>query len=199
MKIAVVVGSQRENSQSAKVGQVIAEKLDLQGDDNSVELIELSATPLPLWDVSLSEQGQSDLSEMESRVSDCDAFVIISPEWHGMVPAALKNFFLYFSGGQLAHKPALIVAVSAGDGGSYPIVELRTSSYKNSRICYLPEHLIIRHVESVFNPDGENDPKSQAYLEKRLDYALGVLQSYGAGMRLIREQLPDGSPFPNGM
>jgi hypothetical protein len=39
----------------------------------------------------------------------------------------------------------LIIAVSGGaGGGAYPVAELRMSSYKNSRICYLPEHLIVR-------------------------------------------------------
>ena len=66
-----------------------------------------------------------------------------------MVPAGLKNFFLCFGRNELAHKPGLIVGVSSADGGVYPVAELRMSSYKNSRICYIPEQLIVRNVESV--------------------------------------------------
>jgi hypothetical protein len=87
----------------------------------------------------------------------------------------------------LAHKPALIVAVSTSDGGSYPIAELRMSSYKNSRICYLPEHLIIRRVEKVFNDDpAQNDLRSQGYLQNRLTYCLDMLQEYALAFRQIR-------------
>ncbi len=31
------------------------------------------------------------------RLQAADGFVVVSPEWHGMVPAGLKNFFLYCS------------------------------------------------------------------------------------------------------
>ena len=53
----------------------------------------------------------------------------------------------------LAHKPALIIAVSSSDGGAYPVAELRMSSYKNTRICDISEQIIARHVESVLNDD----------------------------------------------
>ena len=105
-----------------------------------------------------------------------------------MVPAGLKNFFLMWGKGELAHKPALIVTVSSGDGGSYPVAELRMSSYKNNRICYLPEHLIIRNVESVFNDNEiDNNSSSQEYFENRLDYCLKQLLTYGKAFKKIRE------------
>ena len=73
--------------------------------------------------------------------------MVIAPEWHGQVPAGLKNFFLICGRAEVGHKPALITTVSSGDGGAYPVAELRMSSYKNNRICYIPEQLIIRNVE----------------------------------------------------
>jgi hypothetical protein len=105
-----------------------------------------------------------------------------------MAPAGLKNFFLMWTaGGELAHKPALIVTVSISDGGSFPIAELRMSSYKNSRICYLPEHLIIRNVGTVFNDDPEQDnPSAQEYFEDRLIYCLEMLGEYSLAFRQIR-------------
>jgi hypothetical protein len=104
-----------------------------------------------------------------------------------MAPAGLKNFFLMWGKGELAHKPALIITVSSGDGGSYPVAELRMSSYKNNRICFLPEQLIIRNVESVFNEgDKENSPREQIYFENRLDYCLKQLLTYGEAFKQIR-------------
>lgn len=41
-----------------------------------------------------------------------------------MVPAALKNLFLLCTGGEIAHKPALIVAVASGQGGADLVAEL---------------------------------------------------------------------------
>ena len=49
---------------------------------------------------------------------------VVSPEWNGMVPSMLTNFFLLCSNNELAHKPGLLVGVSSGTGGSYPVAEL---------------------------------------------------------------------------
>ena len=66
----------------------------------------------------------------------------------------MKNFFLLWAAtGELSHKPALPCAVSAGEGGAYVISELRMSSYKNNRLCWLPEQLIARQVKSICNDD----------------------------------------------
>lgn len=197
MKIGIIIGSQRGDSQSAKVGHRISELLLAQAGISTV-LIDLAAEPLPLWDIDLKAEQLTRVDSFAQSLKDCQAFVVISPEWHGMVPAALKNFFLFYSGGELAHKPALIVSVSAGEGGAYPVTELRSSSYKNSRICYVPEQIIIRHVERVFN-DADNDERAQDYLNGRLNYALGVLQAYGKAMVAMRQDLPDGSGYSNGM
>ena len=105
-----------------------------------------------------------------------------------MVPSGLKNFFLLWAGGgELAHKPALIVTVSTSEGGAYPVNELRTSSYKNSRLCYLPENLIIRHAAKVFNDDdADNDERSHTYLSARLVYCLELLKEYAIAFKGIR-------------
>tara|TARA_B100000446_G_scaffold179552_1_gene194691 strand:+ start:1961 stop:2635 length:675 start_codon:yes stop_codon:yes gene_type:complete len=197
MKFVIVVGSQQAQSQSAKLAAAMSERL---GADHTCDIVDLGKRPLPFLDFKPTDADQQHLAQLAQTLNDSDALVVIAPEWHGMAPAALKNFFLHFSGGQLAHKPALLVAVSSGDGGAYPIAELRSSSYKNSRICYLPEHLIVRHVESVFNlDDSKNDERSQSYLSERLDYALSVLTVYAENFQSIRSALPDASAYPNGM
>lgn len=191
MKIGIVCGSHRSDSQSGKVARYIEHVLISQKICDETYLYNLADQPLPLWDEGVwggDEEWKKILGPLSESLHECDGFVIISPEWHGMAPAALKNFFLMWaSGGELAHKPALIVAVSSGDGGSYPIAELRMSSYKNNRICYLPEHLIIRNVESVFNQDETaNNPDAQTYFEDRLGYCLTMLEEYAVAFKQIR-------------
>ena len=186
-------------SQSAKVMGAITRALKVISPNEDVYPIDLAVHKLPLWDVEIPSGDEARVKELAGILDNSDAFVFVVPEWHGMVPAAMKNFFLFFSAGYLAHKPALIVSVSAGEGGSYPIAELRASSYKNSRICYLPEHLIVRKVEQVFNAEGKNDERSQAYLEERLNYCLEMLLCYSRGLAQVRKELPDASAFPNGM
>jgi NAD(P)H-dependent FMN reductase len=191
MKIGIISGSHRHQSQSEKVSRYIESALLAQGFCESTYLLNLAGNPLPLWDEGIWEgdaEWQQRMAPVSAELAECDGFVIVAPEWHGMVPAALKNFFLIWTGGgELAHKPALIVTVSVADGGSFPVAELRMSSYKNNRICYLPEHLIIRYVDTVFNEDtSQNKDSAQTYFEARLTYCLQLLREYALAFRQIR-------------
>ncbi len=190
MKIGLISGSHRKNSQSLKVARRAQSRLlELKLCTESY-LYDLGENPLPLWDESIwagDQAWQERLGPISRQLASCDAFIVVAPEWHGMAPAGLKNFFLMWGDGELAHKPALLVAVSASEGGAYPIAELRMSSYKNNRICYLPEHLIVRKVNSVFNADdSQNDKRSQDYISARLDYCLRMLGSYAEAFQHIR-------------
>ncbi len=191
MKIGIICGSHRPISESGKIARHIEKTLLDNGICDETWLYDLGGNPLPLWDEVIWEgdaQWQERLAPLSEQLHSCDGFVIVSPEYHGMAPAGLKNFLLMWTaGGEVAHKPALIVTVSVADGGSYPVAELRMSSYKNNRICYLPEHLIIRYVDTVFNDDPEkNKPSAQEYFEERLDYCLALLREYTLAFQQIR-------------
>jgi len=75
------------------------------------------------------------------------------------------------------------------------------SSYKNSRICYLPEHLIIRYVDTVFNADPEqNKTSSQEYFDDRLAYCLEMLGEYSKAFIQIRASGKTAlENYPSGM
>ena len=112
------------------------------------------------------------LAPIKQQLTESDAFIIISPEWHGQVPAGLKNFFLMFNRFELGHKPALIVTVSSADGGAYPVAELRMSSYKNNRLCYIPEQLVLRNIEKILNEkaDENTDESADEYFKERISW-----------------------------
>lgn len=203
MKIGVIVGSHRKESQSAKVGRHLTQAL-CSRDGVDTWTLDLGKTPLPLWDEDLWNEGTqwSAIPALKAELDACDGFLVIAPEWHGMVPAALKNFFLLWAAtGELSHKPALACAVSAGEGGAYVISELRMSSYKNNRLCWIPEQLIARHVTSICNEDAsENDVELHNSFAERAQYALALLVAYAAALSPIRSSgLVDHKTFMNGM
>jgi NAD(P)H-dependent FMN reductase len=131
-------------------------------------------------------------------MESADALILGTPEWQGMATPQAKNFFLLSSSQQLGHKPGLLVSVSAGRGGAYPIAELRASSYKNTRIVWMPEHLIVRDVPSVLNRDAPESPDDE-WIRDRIDYALTHLIHYASALSTIRDQLPRDARFSNGM
>ena len=204
MNITIVSGSHRNASQSEKIGRYIESLLKEKFSGTEPFLYSLADNPLPLWEESIWEsdpEWTQRLKPLKEQVSKSDAFVIIAPEWHGQVPAGLKNFFLMFNRFELGHKPALIVGVSSVTGGAYPVAELRMSSYKNNRLCYIPEHLIIRDVEKVFNENDEDNVKeSDDYYKSRLDWTLGLLIGYGNALKTMREETKiHHDDFSNGM
>ncbi|MFV2059874.1 MAG: NADPH-dependent FMN reductase [Gammaproteobacteria bacterium] len=203
MKISIISGSHRDPSQSMKVAKVI-EMMLLNGICDEVNIVSLANNPIPLWDSGVwdgEERWQTLLTPYREQLSSSDGFVVISPEWHGQVPAGLKNFFLLFSKNELGHKPALIVTVSSGDGGSYPVAELRMSSYKNNRLCYIPEHVIIRNVEQVLNESvSDNNEESDSYYRERLTWALKILSEYARALNQVRaSNVTQTEKFGNGM
>ena len=202
MQIAIVVGSHRKESQSSRVGAYIASDLARIDPSVTVDTIDLAGNPLPLWDESVW-QGDSALSALwkpyRDRMRRADGFVIIAPEWAGMVPPGLKNLLLFAGPKEVGHKPAMIVAVSASRGGSYPVNELRTSGYKNSRLVYISEHVLIHDVNDMLlgaTPASDRD----AWLRRRIEFADRILLEYAKALAPIRTSgLTEHADFPYGM
>ncbi len=158
---------------------------------------------LPLWSEDIY-QPQSSLARqwglIAQRLRGADALVVVSPEWGGMVPPGLKNFFLCCSAGDVSNKPALIVSVSSGQGGSYPVVELRSSAYKNNQICFIPEHIVMRHADQLLNQTDLPESDYDLYIRNRLDHGLRILERYGEALKLVRESgVADLAQYPYGM
>tara|TARA_B100001989_G_scaffold253092_1_gene238040 strand:- start:3653 stop:4261 length:609 start_codon:yes stop_codon:yes gene_type:complete len=202
MNIVIISGSHRQNSQSLKVSNWLAEHLKTKSAKS--EIIDLSGNPIPFW----SEEAwnaESDLAKEMSpyleKIEKADGLILVSPEWHGMVPSGLKNFLLYVSSQHAAHNPSLLVGVSASRGGTYPIAELRMSGYKNNRMVYIPDHLIVSNCENVMNdPALDSGEKADQYIKNRADYSLNVLLAYAKALKTMRDEHDLlSSDYPFGM
>ena len=200
---AIVSGSHRPEAESLKVSKFIEAWIRKEKKGARVSLLSLSGNPFPIWD----ESGWTDQPPWAAQwkpysdaLKSADAVIIVSPEWAGMAPAGLKNFFLLCSQQELSHKPGMIVAVSAGTGGAYPIAELRMSSYKNTQFNYIPDHVIIRRVKEVLNDLEKPASKDDELTRQRLAYSINVLEQYGLALRQVRESgVINLKDFPNGM
>jgi azobenzene reductase len=209
MKTHIISGSHRQDSESSKVACYIQKQIIAKG--STAEITELKNEKLPLWDEGMwgedLGEGHPDWKKLWQPIADqlkaADSFVIIAPEYNGMVAPALKNFFLFLNGDLVGHKPALLVGVSSSTGGAYPIAELRASSYKNNRILYIPDHVIVRDAPKVLTEDPADpklDARSDTFVKKRLDYSLSILEQYSKALKLVRESgVVNHKDFGNGM
>lgn len=202
MKFFILSGSPRAEAQTLKVAKYVQAVLTREHPGAEVHLCSLSGNPLPLWDEATGGAAGALWDPISAELQAADALVIMTPEWSGMATPGVKNFLLNCTAGEIGHKPGLIVTVSASRGGSYPVAELRMSGTKNNRLAWIPEHVIIHHVEQNLNaPDDAADlGKEDQSQRKRLRYALRLLEEYGKALKLVRASgVVDHTTFRSGM
>lgn len=197
MNITIVAGSQRANSQSVNVAHYL-KSLALAHFDRT-DVLDLHQLELPLWNEGVwqgSEEWQQ-WTPIAETLKQSDAVILITPEWHGMATPALKNFLLLTSDEELAHKPVLLVTVSASVNGVYPISELRMTGSKNNHACILPDHLIFRNIEQLLT---EQHQCTDQAMHQRSQYTMALLASYAQALAPVhRDMVVAGKPYRYGM
>lgn len=202
MKIGIISGSSRHDKpQSTKVAGYIQHVIEKSGYKSY--WLNLSKVEIKYWDETFwSDYANFDnnWSVASKQLHECDGLVVVSPEWNGMIPPALLNIFHLAVKGEFSNKPALLVGVSAGINGVYPIAQLRINSGKNTFINYIPHHVIVRNVESVMNDFDIIYDENDKLIRERLDYSLRILAVYTEAFIQIRNSgIIQQAPFKNGM
>ena len=197
MKISLVSCGLQKFSQSSRVREIFNQLILKK--DKTIELynLDLEKEKVPFW--SNEKKNKTNFwgdkwANISNHLSNSDGFIFIIPEYGGMASPSSKNFFLLCGNGELSHKPGLIVSISSGQGGSYPIMEIRSSSYKNTHIVWIPENIIIRNVVN-FSSSSKNIPE---WIDDRIDYTLGLLIKYAEYMKPIKGFV-NRKDFGNGM
>lgn len=192
MNILIISGSPRNNASSLNVARYIEKQL-INSTDAHIDVFDLNTCSLEFW----SDQAVVD-DAAKQLINNADGYVFAVPEWHGMVPPAFKNLFHYFNG-LFSHKPAYIIGVSSGTGGRYPITELRSTTYKNSFINYIPVSTVLDKVDETINKNGEYIAESD-HMAQRIDDGLQYLLEYTQALFSVRESnIFNEKRFKNGM
>lgn len=196
MDLLIITGSHRKKSESNRIANIIVKNCSLIFE--KILIHDLAVMDIPFWDEEVWEnkdEWSKVLTPVKNDIKRSDAYIFITPEWGGMIPPKLKNYLLFGDQRIFGHKPALIVSISSGMGGAYPINELRTSGYKNTKINFIPEHIILRNVESLFINDNDLD----ARILKRIIFCIQILFEYTKAMVLVRNSKLDFKNYPYGM
>jgi len=185
----------RGKSQSLKVANYL--KLRLEGQGKVAPLLDLHEFKLPIYDA--GETKSSSEAELVEKLANADGYVFVSPEWNGMMSVGLVNM-MHYAGGNMAHKPVMLVGVSSGRGGTYPLAQMRLMGHKNTHYVISPENLIVGGVNDMLNDQDMDESAPDFSVKKRADYALKVLVEYAIALKSIREGgVVDMSLFPNGV
>lgn len=193
MKIAIISGSTRDNSQSRRVSDYLSERLNKFNVQNSI--VDLNEKRLPLYDDTGEGDWKAMWDEISNVFSQSDGYIFVSPEWDGMFSVGIHNM-LHYADKELADKPVLAVGVSNGRGGRYPLQQMRIMGYKNKRFVVIPESIFIDYVEKTLVGGKLTEEK----LSERIDYDLRVLIEYAKALEAVRQSgVIDYKKFPNGL
>ena len=199
MNVTIISTSHRQNSQSKRISNILASNIKEIDPDISLYNLDLGEVKLPLWS-NEKKLGKGIWGKTWENISKkfkkSDGFIFVVPEYGGMAAPNAKNLFLLCGDKELTHKPALIVSISSGNGGAYPIADLRSFSYKNTHIMWIPENIIIRNVEE-YEP-GSHGEIIPEWLDNRIKYTLKLLLAYSSNMKPLRD-LVNTKEFGNGM
>lgn len=194
VKIIIFQGSTRDNSQSRKVSEYLENMQE--SIDFSAEIIDLYQLNLPIYDDTKEGKWSAKWNPVLDKIKESDGFIFVSPEWDGMASVGILNMLHYVPNDSMAHKPVMLVGVSNGRGGSYPLAQMKQMGPKNKHYVISPENLIFGDVEKVL-VDGEVLVEG---LAKRAKYSLIILKEYAKALKNVRESgIPDFVNFKNGV
>jgi NAD(P)H-dependent FMN reductase len=177
LNILGVAGSMRKDSHGTKILKIV---LDIAASkyEALTNLLELRKANMSLYNPDLSIQSDINMQKVTDQVNWADAFVLVSPDYHGSISGSMKNFLDYYWE-EFAGKTFSYIC-SSHEKGLTVMDQMRTTV----RQCYgwsLPYGISVNGSED-FNENGEVINK---LLNKRLKMLARDLAVYS---KLIRGQ-----------
>jgi len=134
----------------------------------TVEIIDLNEYQFPVFNERLKYQTNPTAQTLEfaEKIKSSDGVLIVTPEYNGGYPAALKNVVDLLSD-EWYHKPIAISTVSSGPfGGTQVITSLQFSLWK-IKAWTVPAMFPVPKVQDAFDEQGNATDK--AATDKRAD------------------------------
>lgn len=164
--IAIISASVRQNRVSHRVALYFKNYLE-QTNFATAEILDLKAYNFPVFDERLSHQENPlpAAVDFSNKIKEADGVIIVTPEYNGGYPGALKNAIdlLY---AEWRRKPIAISTVSDGVfGGTQVITSLAFSLFK-IKAWLVPAMCPMPSASDLFDEQG--NPSDKQKLEKRV-------------------------------
>jgi NAD(P)H-dependent FMN reductase len=155
LNTVIIYGSVRRERQGIKAARFLVNKLAER--DHDVTLVDPVEYELPLLDLRFSEYDEGDAPEAMQRVAEildaADGFIVVSGEYNGGIPPALKNLLDHYLP-QYRRKACAIATYSAG-------VFAGTKTHAPLRLTLsqlgappIPATFVVPQVQDAFDEDG---------------------------------------------
>lgn len=171
LNTVIIYGSVRRQRQGIKAARFLVNKLGERGHD--VTLVDPNEFKLPLLDLRFSDYDEGSAPESMQAVAEildaADGFIVVSGEYNGGIPPALKNLLDHFLP-QYRRKPSAIASYSAGSfAGTKTHAPLRLT-LSQLGASPIPATFVIPQVQNAFDDEGiAQDDAYNSRVEKFLE------------------------------
>lgn len=191
MKLAVIVGTTRENRQTIKQAKwVLNTAKAMEGVD--AELVDLADYPMPFFTEGISPRYNPNrdidptAKKWLDKIASFDAYVFVTPEYNHSIPGVLKNSFDYMDW-QMLKKPAAIVSHGTM-GGARAAMHLK-EVISEARAVPTPQFVAMHGMSEMIDDDGNLDKEVSARQygpQTALNGVLDELQWYSDALSAAR-------------
>lgn len=193
MKLAIIVGTTRQNRQTLKQAKWVFNTAK-QLDDVEVELLDLADYPMPFFaePVSPRYNPQREIEPVAQKFLDklaaFEAYIFVTPEYNHSIPAVLKNAFDYMDW-QMVRKPAGIVSHGTV-GGARAAMHLK-EIISEAQAVPMSKFVAFSHMSDAIDDNGTllEEVKANPYgPQGQLDGLLDDLKWYSDALAQARSQ-----------
>lgn len=179
MHIVVLPGTNREGSQTLRVGRALASRYGaLDGVD--VTLLDLRDLPQGLLDPGAYADKPAGFAPFAEAVLAADGIHVVSPEYNGGLPGVLKLFIDHLPfPASFERRPVCFTGVAAGRFGALRPIEQLQGIFGYRNALQYPDRVFIPGVHKALGEDGwPNDDFVAGLLDKQVtgfvDFARAV-------------------------
>ncbi|MEX0869997.1 MAG: NAD(P)H-dependent oxidoreductase [Candidatus Spechtbacterales bacterium] len=190
MKVQVIIGSTRKNRFGDKPANWICD-LATQKNGIEAELLDLRDYPMPFFNDSASPASSKEGPEDDSakkwveKISEADAYIIVTPEYNHGYPAVLKNAldYAYFEWNK---KPVGFVSYG-NTGGARAVQQLRQVVIELG-MAPIRRSVLIRDPWDLKDKNGELKEGALDPYNETADKFLEQLMWWGSALKQTREK-----------
>ena len=154
MKIVVLPGTNREGSNTLRLGQAVAERYRAIA-DVEVDLLDLRALPPGLLSPSSYKAKPAGWSRFADAVVEADGLHVLTPEYNGGFPGVLKLVIDHLPFPEsFERRPVCFTGLAAGRFGALRPVEQLQGIFGYRNALQYPNRVFIPGVGRVLGEDG---------------------------------------------
>lgn len=157
IKVVIIDGSPRKQSETRKLVYLTKAELELAG--ASVSVIDQALIPLPFFDGVQESSQHEAVQTLFSAIATADAIILSSPEYHGSMSAALKNAldWLTFQPAEDSFRNKVVGLIGGGGGFANSGASLQMMmAVRNMHGWLMPDVLVsIPEIWNAFDSAGQ--------------------------------------------